>query len=239
MQNLRKPLVNYLGLFLLLSTIIIFGASKLFTFEEFIPLRGEEFFKLFSPAIYALYVFLFFTSVEAPNKKKLWVNIVLLFGIVVMAQGIAMNQTANFFNLQYHDQVSEKAYDAIYFYDEYLGHFMAIMGMLSALSLIMYLALNPKTKQYKPGIMTYFSGILTGILFFAQVIESQMVPAFMPVAAILTSWMIYRTRKNKINIFKNDILTVFFLAFTVSMTCILLWGAYYGEFIEFSDLGWI
>ncbi|MBN1331840.1 hypothetical protein JW978_03070 [Candidatus Dojkabacteria bacterium] len=239
MSKLRKPLANYLGLFLLLSTIIIFGASKLFTLEEFIPLRGEEFFKLFSPSIYAIYIFLFYTSIEAPRKKKIWANIVLVVSIAIMGQGIAMNQTANYFNLQYHDQVTTEAYDAIYFYDEYLGHFLALMGMLTALGLILYFALDSKTKQYKPVLFTYFSGILTGTLFFVQVIESQMVPAFMPLAAVLMSLLIYNTRKSKTNIFKNDLLTLFFFAFSISMTLILIWGAYHGSFLEFSDLGWI
>lgn len=238
-MNNQKSLVNLLGLFLLLSTILIFGASKLFTLEEFIPLRGEEFMKLFSPFAFAVYFVLLFTSIETPLKKKLTIQALALLGIILMAQGIAMNQTANYFNLEYKDQVSEEAYDAIYFYDEYLGHGLAIAGLIILMGLFVIISVYKSTKKFKPTWETYLSGLLTGIVLFAMVIESQMAYIFLPTVGAIFSYIIYKLSTTKEKLPQNGLLAALTFAFCLSIIFVLAWGIYHGEFTEFSELGWI
>lgn len=191
-------------------------------------------------------IFLKILKLYGYNKFNIWIFVIyFIFIYSAGIQAVGNSIQINLWHIGYQDNLAhELPYPAhlatvptvimpifklLYFYDEYLGHFLLFSGYF-AFFLVFYAAGFSEKKQpvlKKHLILFYSSAILNGLFIAWNIVEGQSIFLFSLITAIMIGIYLYQhTLNHYLDQFSKQIQAIFLIAWIY----IFVWFALIGHF---------
>jgi hypothetical protein len=132
------------------------------------------------------------------------------------------------------DITATSLYRLIYFYDEYLSHYLWHAGVLALAGLIIYREWRRPAGVATIWWATLIAGFVYGFTYFCIFLEGQTVPLGLPFAAVVVLVALIWGRKKLTN---RPLLAFFFVSCLIASIFLAGWGLYWGGFPQFSEVG--
>ena len=222
--------------FSILSAFFIIAPAFLSSQFTLYPLmKNGDVLDLFTPLVLIpLYWLLFQISPQRPpNQKEIIIFIVL---VVMWVQGQGMHLVGNSIGHLTQDPATDNKISTLtYFYDETLSHYWWHIGLIGLSALLIYRQWQNPISDRSSGLQwETTAGVIYGINYFIDVVESATTIIGVPFAAAIAVWIIVRRTRH---LRRQPILAFFFVAYFVASLLFFGWGLYWGGFPEFSEVG--
>jgi len=189
-----------------------------------------------------MYWLLFKSAASDESNRVEEIAFMVLAAIWVQGQGLHLsansinNLAEGLAKKQVIDITGTSIYQLTYFFDEHLSHFMWHIGVLGLAALLIY-----REWRRPAGILTVWwaaivGGLIYGFTYFCIFLEGQTVVLGLPCAIILTLLTLIWGRRK---LAQQPLLAFFFITCLVAVVLFGIWGAYWGGFPQFSDVGLI
>ena len=231
MQRLKRLIL----IFAIVFTVLIIAPAFLGEPFALYPLiKNGDVLDLFTPLILIPLYWLLFQihPHRAPKQKE-----ILVFSLfaVLWVQGQGMHLAANSIGHLTSGDSGSDLERLIYFYDETLSHYIWHIGMVGLSALIIYRQWrNPFIKQRSPWKWEITAGVIHGLTYFIDIIESATtvlgVPFAVGVVLFTSIWGRKHLRQQPISLF-------FLTSYAIACLLFLGWGLYWGGLPEFSQVG--
>ena len=238
----RLPLLTLV--FAILSLVFIILLVFLRIKFPFYPLVSyQDAFDILTPLVLIPIYWLLFKN-TAGNESDLGEEIafMVLAAVWVEGQGIHLsaNSIDNLIDVLARNQIIDikttDIYHLTYFFDEHLGHYLWLIGMLGLAALLIYYEWRRPVGSETSWGTAILAGIIYGVSYFCIFLEGQTVALGLPFALIVVIFTLIWGR-NKLA--QRPVLSFFFVTCLVAILLFTSWGVYWGGFPQFSDVGLI
>ncbi len=231
MQRLTRLILIFAILFAVFIIVPTFLGDP---FASYPLMKNGDVFDSMTPLVLIpLYWLLFQIHPRySPSQKE--ILFFLLFA-VLWIQGQGMHLVANSIgHLISSDSVSEVK-QLTHFYDETLSHYIWHLGLVGLSGLLIYRQWhNPFVEPHSGLKLAIAAGIIHGLNYFIDIIESATTILGVPFAIAVVLFTAFRGRKR---LRQQPILIFFFVAYAIACLFFLGWGLYWGGLPECSQVG--
>lgn len=222
--------------FSILSAFFIIAPAFLGSQFAFYPLMTNgDVLDLFTPLVLIpLYWLLFQISPQCrPNQKETIIFIIL---VTMWVQGQGMHLVGNSIGHLTQDAAIDRDVATLTnFYDETLSHYWWHIGLIGLSALLIYRQWqNPISDRLLGLQWEITAGVIYGINYFIDIVESATTVIGVPFAVAIAFWVIVKGIKH---LQRQPIVAFFFVAYLVANLLFFGWGLYWGGFPEFSEVG--
>ena len=201
---------------------------------------------LVSLSLWLLYYYLFLRMVGKdpmlPLTKKIsYIKALFLSSLWVGWMGEAIHFTADTIGNFMEPNPADPAWRLTYFLDEILGHILAyfavfIMGILG----VMLEMQHKSSPMSRKGVVTLIViGILTGVGWSVALIEGEAAKTFLPLMIIFSGAILLWAGLRNWSLSEKPWSLFLLVVNIVALILTLGWGMYWGQFVQFSELGLI
>lgn len=239
-----KRLSTLILLFAILSAVFFLALVLLRIPFPLYPLMSwQDALDLLTPLVLLPLYWRMFEATSGPTSKSWEHNaLIILSAAWAMGQGmhLAANSINNLAEALAHELVLDvrgtSLYKLIYFYDEYLSHYIWHIGVLGLAGLLLVRAGKSGNVVRTDWLPISISGVIYGLVLFLIILEGETLPMGLPVLILLAALVFLRGRTALNN---NPIMAFFFIACLLATFLFVFWGLVWQGFPALSDLGWI
>jgi hypothetical protein len=231
MQRLARLTLIFAILF---AVFIITPALLGDRFVPYPPIKNGDVLDLFTPLVLIpIYWLLFQIHPHYPPSQK--EIMIFLICAVLWIQGQGMHLAANSIGHLVIADSNNGIKQLTLFYDEILSHYIWHLGLVGLSALLIYRQWqHPFTKQFSSLEFEITAGIVHGLNYFIDIVESATTVLGVPFAVGVVLFCLFWGRKR---LRQQPILTFFFVSYGIACLFFLGWGLYWGGLPEFSKVG--
>jgi hypothetical protein len=185
-------------------------------------------------------MFKYSTSGESSRSEEIAFMVLTAVWVMGHSLHLAANSINNLAeglaNAQELDITGSSIYTLTYFIDEGLSHYLWHGGVLGIMALLSYRVLLRPVNHTTTWWATSLAGLIHGFTYFCIFIEGRTVLLGLPFAILFTVLsLIWGYKKMS----QQPLLAFFFVTSLVAAMLLIGWGAYWGGFPEFTEVGLI
>lgn len=192
--------------------------------------------------IYRIYLMLLpHIKIDSSFPVKSVAVIIFVFGAITFVEGHGMHLSANAIARHLTPSRDLSLFALDYSFDEVMGHIFWDSGILILSLGIILVGFHMGQKKLSSPKQAWIilASLIYGFTYFVNAVEGQTVFFTLPLAAVIPIMVWWTSRRKRIRISRNPILSLFLLCYTVALCLFLIWGIWQRGFPEFSELGWI
>jgi hypothetical protein len=226
-------------LYLLFLSLVFFVLLIFFrtSFGLYPLMSWQDALDLLTPLVLIPFYWVLFRR-SGRDQSTLWVEIAFMIFAAFWVMGQGMHLSANSIN-NLAENLAETGvlsildsdlYELIYFYDEYLSHYLWHIGVVGLAGVVVYREWQDPVGERTVWWAAVLGGLIYGLILFAIFVEGQTALLGVPYSILFTLFVLILGRRK---IGDHPVLAFFFVSFLATALLLVGWGIIVGNYVGF------